>query len=144
MKTLSSLLGTVPCLLLQVQAFKVGLSDLHWNLSELFNLSIHQRIGIKTSLGFFHNWDPLYVLLWHFDILREVWGNFPCGKNLRQFSREKRGKYPHRKFSFISPEFPQGNYEEISTEIIPWNCHINPCGNRGGGWLARWVLHKMS
>ena len=41
----------------------------------------------------------------------------------------KEGKYPHRKFSFISVEFLQGNYEEISTGMIPLNSPINPCGN---------------
>ena len=47
------------------------------------------------------------------------------------FFRERRWKYLHRQFSFISPEFPQGNYEEISTRIIPQNSPMNPCGNLG-------------
>ena len=38
-------------------------------------------------------------------------------------------KYPRRKFPFISPEFPQGNYEEISPGMIPWNSPINLRGN---------------
>ena len=46
------------------------------------------------------------------------------------------------KFPFISPEFPQGNYEEISAGMILWNSPIYPRGNLGHvdgcGWLARW------
>ena len=38
----------------------------HWNI-----------VGI-----FFHNWDPLYVLLRHSEILREIQGKFPCGNIL--------------------------------------------------------------
>ena len=87
---------------------------------------------------FFHNWDPSYGLLWHFDILREIF----MRKYPRWFSREKKGKYLHRNFSLISPEFLQGNYEEITTGMIPWNLPVILCGNLGDvecGWLARCV-----
>ena len=47
------------------------------------------------------------------------------------FHRERRLKYPHRKFSFMSPEFPQGNYVEISAGMLPWNSPINLRGNLG-------------
>ena len=59
--------------------------------------------------------------------------NYPQG-----FHRERRRKYPLRKFPFISPEFPRGNYEEISTGIIPLNYPINPHGYRG-----RWMAHTL-
>ena len=69
--------------------------------------------------------NPSDFLLWHFDILREI----SMWKYPRWFSREKKGKYPYGKFSFISPEYPQGNYGEICTGRIAWNSSINPCGN---------------
>ena len=47
------------------------------------------------------------------------------------FYKERRWKYPQRKFSFISHEFLEGNYEEISTGIIPWYLPINLRGNLG-------------
>ena len=47
------------------------------------------------------------------------------------FHRERRRKYPHRKLPFLSPSFPQGNYGEISSGIIPWNSPKNPRGNLG-------------
>ena len=47
------------------------------------------------------------------------------------FHKKRRQKYPHRKLPFISPKFPQGYYEEISAEMIPWNSPINPPGNLG-------------
>ena len=86
---------------------------------------------LNISRIFFHNWDPLYGLLWHWHFegnMREI----SMRKYPRWFAREKRGKYPHRKFSFISPEFPQGSYEEISTGMNPWNYPIIPCGNLDG------------
>mgnify|MGYP001801504244 CR=1 FL=1 len=108
--------------------------EMKWegNFPELVNLSIHQRIDGRTSLGyFFHNWDPLYGLLWHFwnfeGYMREISKqDYPWW-----FSREKKGKYPRRKFSFISPEFLQRNYEEISTGMISWKSPIIPCENLG-------------
>ena len=40
--------------------------------------------------------------------------NYPRG-----FQKEKRGKFTHRKFSFIFPEVLQGNYMEVITGMIP-------------------------
>ena len=108
-------------------------SGLKWegNFPEPVNLSIHQRIDIKTSLGYPFTTGTLCMSFYdtlHFEgNMREI----SMWKYPRWFSREKRGKYPHRKLSFISPEFPQGNYEEISTGMIPWNSPTNPCGNLG-------------
>ena len=47
------------------------------------------------------------------------------------FYKERRWKYSHEKFSFISPKFPSGNYEEISAGMILWNSPINLRGNLG-------------
>ena len=101
------------------------------NFPKPVNLSIHNRSDIKTSLGFFSQlglfvW--LFMTLWNFERnIREI----SMRKYLWWFSREKREKYPHRKFSFVSPEFLLGNYEEISMGMIPWNSTIIPCGNLG-------------
>ena len=53
------------------------------------------------------------------------------GKYPQGFHRERRWKYPYITSPFIFPKFPQGNYEEISTEMIPWNSPINLFGNLG-------------
>ena len=57
------------------------------------------------------------------------------------FHRERKRKYPHRKFPFISPEFPQENYEEISTGMIPEFPQKSAYKSGGRGWLARWVYN---
>ena len=78
---------------------------------------------------FFRNWDPLYGLLWHSEILREIWGKFPCG-NIPGDSLGKIGGNIHieNSPSFLL-DFCRGNYEEISKAMIPWNSPIIPCGN---------------
>ena len=61
-----------------------------------------------------------------------------------KFFRETQGKFPRRNFPTDStgkeggnihiensPSFPQGNYEEICTGMIPWTYPINPRGNLG-------------
>ena len=63
--------------------------------------------------------------------LREAQGKFPRGNIPRDYTGKGGGKYPHTKFPFISPEFPQGNHEEISAGMMPWNSPINPRGNLG-------------
>ena len=60
-------------------------------------------------------------------ILRGAQGKFPCGN----IPRDSTGKYPHRKFPFISHEFPEGNYEEFSAGMIPRKSPLNPGGNLG-------------
>ena len=66
-------------------------------------------------------------------------GEMSTWKYPQGFHRERRRKYPPRKFSFIFPSFPQGNHEEFSAGMIPWNSPINPRVKSGGrGWLARW------
>ena len=88
---------------------------------------------IKSSLGYFHiSWTFPMSLNCILKILGEAQGKFPCG-NIPRDSTGKIGKYPHRKFRFISPEFPQGNYEEISAGMIPWNSAINPWKSGGRG-----------
>ena len=50
--------------------------------------------------------------------------------------------------STIFPEFPQGNYEEISAGMILWNSPINLCGNlgdvdglpAGNVWYCMWSV----
>ena len=74
---------------------------------------------IKSSLGYFH---MIGILPMSLNCILK----YPQG-----FYRERSRKYPHRKFSFISPEFPQGNNEEICTGMIPWKSPINPRGNQG-------------
>ena len=49
----------------------------------------------------------------------------------QEFPRERKRKYLHRKFPFISPEFPQINYEEISAGMIPRNSPLNPSEKLG-------------
>ena len=90
------------------------------------------KIDIKSSLGYSHITGALPMTLnCILKFLREARGKFPHGK----FHRERRRKYPRRKFPFI----PQGNQEEISAGMIPWNSPINPRVKSGGrGWLARW------
>mgnify|MGYP001804486788 CR=1 FL=1 len=57
----------------------------------------------------------------------------------------KEWKYPHRKFPFISPEFPQGNHEEISAVMTPWNSpHKSVWKSGGHGWLARLVADTLA
>ena len=67
----------------------------------------------------------------HFEIFEGSTREISTWKYPQGFHRERRRKYPHRKFPFISPEFPQGNHEEISAGMIPWNSPINPRGNLG-------------
>ena len=82
---------------------------------------------IKSSLGYFHITGTLPMSLnCILKFLREARGKYPQG-----FHWERRRKYPHRKFPFISPEFPHGNHEELSAGMIPWNSPINPHGNLG-------------
>ena len=57
--------------------------------------SIHKRWTLKHHSDIFYNWIPLLC---------------PCV-----------GKYPHGKFSSLSPEFWRGNNAEISEWIIPRN-----------------------
>ena len=86
---------------------------------------------IKSSLGYFHITGTLPMLL--YCILKFL------GKHKANFHVEispgipweRRQKYPHRTFPFISPKYPQGNYAEISTGMIPMNSPKNPCGNLG-------------
>ena len=52
------------------------------------------------------------------------------------FYKERMWKYPHRTFSFISPEFPQGNYEEIPTGWSPGSPQ-KFCMEIWGTWMAR-------
>ena len=85
--------------------------------------------GIKSSLVYFHTTGPFlchYIVFWNFEgNLRKIsrW-KYPQG-----FHRERRWKYPHRTFPFISSTFPLGNYEEVSTGMIPWTSPTNPRGN---------------
>ena len=137
------LFNSAPCtqrLISQIQRGIFQIPD-SWEGSfpELLNFLIHEiwtlnhHWDIFTQLGPFHY---TYIAFWNFEgNMRETsMRKYPGG-----FYRERRWKYPHRKFSFISPEFPLGNYEELSTGMIPWNSPINPRGNFGGcGWLARW------
>ena len=62
---------------------------------------------------------PSHVSIWHFDILREIRGKFPCGIILGD-SIGKRGGNIHRD-TCNSPLFPLNFCREISTRMIPWN-----------------------
>ena len=84
----------------------------------------------KNTGIFLHNWDPSYVIKFHFEILREARGKFPRW-NIPRDSTLRRRKYPHRKFPLISPEFPEGNYEEIPAGMIPRNSPLHLRGNLG-------------
>ena len=91
---------------------------------------------INTGI-FSHNWDPSYVIKLHFEIFEGSTREISTRKYPQGFHRERRRKYPPRKFPFISTEFPQGNDEEISAGMIPWNSPINPRGNLGDVmWMA--------
>ena len=88
-------------------------------------MTSNHHLDISNKLGPFlcH-----FIAFWNFEgNMREI----PTWKYPQGFHREKRRKYPHRTFPFISLKFPQGNYEEISTGMIPWNSPINPRGNLG-------------
>ena len=58
----------------------------------------------------------------------------------RWFSREKRGKYPHRRFSFISPEFLQGHMRKFPRDDPLKFSHFSMWKSGERGWLARWVV----
>ena len=60
--------------------------------------------------------NPFYVFKIHFEILRETRGQ----SRRENIPRNKTWK-GNEKFPYISPEFPQGNYQEISAGMIPWN-----------------------
>ena len=87
-----------------------------------------------------------YVAFWNF--LGNT-GEISTWKFPHGFPRERRRKYPHKKFPFISPEFLRGNYEDISTGMIPWNSPINPHGNLGdvdgspAGCQSIWPAHPL-
>ena len=66
-----------------------------------------------------NHWSPSHVSIWHFDILREIRGKFPCGIILGD-SIGKRGGNIHRD-TCNSPLFPLNFCREISTRMIPWN-----------------------
>ena len=83
-----------------------------------------------------HNWDPSYVVKLHFEIFEGSKREVSAWKCPQGFHRERRREYPHKKFSFISPEFPQGNHEEISAGMIPWNSPIIRLGILRT-WMAR-------
>ena len=51
----------------------------------------------------------------------------------------KRGGISSQKIAHHFPEFPQGSYEEISADMIPWNSPIIARGKMGGMDGARWV-----
>ena len=95
----------------------------------------HPKIDISGSRShwdiFPHNRELSLVIKLHFEIFEGNTREISTWKYPQGFHRERRRKYPHRKFPFISPEFPQGNYEEISAGMIPWNSPINPCENLG-------------
>ena len=95
------------------------------------NIPIHQRIGIKTSLGFFFPTGTFRMS--YYDTLT-FWGKYEGNFRMEISSVilwRKEGEISTWNFSFISLEFPQGNYEEISTGMIPWNSSMNPYGNLG-------------
>ena len=101
---------------------------LKWEGSFLkpLNILIHIRMTLNHHLDIFKSATlpmSLYCIL-------KFWGETQ-GKHPQGFHRERRRKYPHRKFPFISPELPLGNHEEISTGMFPWNYPINPRGNLG-------------
>ena len=59
---------------------------------------------IKSSLGYFHIIEiPPVSLNCILKFLREARGKIPRGNIPRDFHRERKRKYPHRKFPFISP-----------------------------------------
>ena len=83
---------------------------------------------IKSSLGYFHiTGTPPMSLNCILKFFWEAWGKFPCGS----FPRDSTGKGGGNMHIENSPEFPRGNHEEISSEMIPPNSLINPCGNLG-------------
>ena len=89
---------------------------------EHFNLPNND---IKSSLGYFHIIRTLPMSLnCIFKFLRDFW-KFPRG-NIPRDSTGKGGGYIHIE---NSPSFLQGNHEEISAGVIPWNSPINPRGN---------------
>ena len=99
-----------------------------WNEREnsrnVYTFQFTKELKLNYHWGIFSQLGPFvctFIILWHFEGNRR---KISMWKYPQWFSREKRGEYPHRKFSFISPEFPQGNYEKISTGMISWNSPI--------------------
>ena len=72
---------------------------------------------IKSSLGYFQICDPSYVIILHFEILRGNTREISTWKHPQGFHRERRRKYPHRKF----PSFPSNYHWEIMRKF-PQGC----------------------
>ena len=87
---------------------------------------------INSSLGYFHITGTLPMSFnCILKFLREARGKFPRG-NIPRDSTGKGGGNIHMENSpSFPPEFPQVNYEEVSTGMIPLNSPINPRGNLG-------------
>ena len=83
-----------------------------------------------------HHWDiftQLGPFLCHYIAFLNFEGNIreiSMWKYPQGFYRERRWKYPHKKFSFISPEFPQGIFNRDDPLEFP-NKSAWKSGGRG-------------
>ena len=99
-------------------------SGLKWegNFPDPVNLPIHQRIDIKTSLGYLFTTGTLCMAF--YDTLK-----FPCRNIPGDFLGKIGGNIHIENSPSFLLDFCRGNYEEISKAMIPWNSPIIPCGN---------------
>ena len=67
-----------------------------------------------------------FILYCKTSLIRQLCTAFDC------FCRERRGKYPHKKFSSLSLEFPVDDPQEFP--------HESTCIFGGRRWLAYWVV----
>ena len=95
------------------------------------NNLIQQIMTSNHHLDIIHNWNPAYIIKLHFEIFEGSTREISTWKYPQGFYRGRRRKYPDRKISFISPEFPRGNHEENSAGMIPLNSPIKMRGNLG-------------
>ena len=115
-----------------------------WNEKEVSpNLSTFQftKEWHKIITGIFlHNWDPSYVIKLQFEIFEGSTREISMWKYRQGFHRERRQKYPHRKY----PSFPLNFRREIMRKFPQGWSHGIPLKSAwksgGRGWLARWVM----
>ena len=80
--------------------FQIGV-EMRGKFPQICKLFYSPKNDIKSSLGYFHTTGTLPMSL--YCILKfegKLEGNIPMG-----FPRERRRRYPHRKFPFIFPNF---------------------------------------
>ena len=117
---------------------KIDIKSYIYN-SYLFWSNYKSRALVTTGI-FSHNWGPSYDIKLHFEIFEGSTREISTWKYPQGFHRERRRKYPHRKFPFIPPGKSRGNFCRDDPLEFPHKSGWKPGGR---GWLARWALRMI-